>query len=187
MTSTLRAEILAAARDLLVREGSGSLSMRKVAERIGCSATAIYLHFKNRDDLVSCVCEETMAGLVRELQQVADRNADPLVALRKALRRYVDFGLEHPEQYQATFIVPHGGRRESEAGAFSLLRRLVGDCVKQKKAVKVDVHATSCALWAAVHGITSARIVMPDFRWGNADKAVDQLIAMLVEGLRRPI
>jgi AcrR family transcriptional regulator len=183
-TATRREEILDAARAILARDGSGGLSMRKVAERIDCSATAIYLHFENRDDLVSCVCEETMSGLARELQQVADCNADPLVALRKALRRYVEFGLRHPEHYQTAFIVPRGDRRRSEAGALSLVRRLVDDCVKKKRVARVDVHATSCALWAAVHGITSARIAMPGFRWGNADKAVDQLIAMLVDGLR---
>jgi AcrR family transcriptional regulator len=182
--TTLREEILDAARDILVREGYGGLSMRKVAERIDCSATAIYLHFESRDDLVSCVCEETMSGLARELRQVVDRTADPLVALRRILRCYVEFGLKHPEHYQATFIVPHGEQRRAEAGAFSYVLRLVGDCVKQKRVARVDVHATSCALWAAVHGITSARIVMPGFRWGDADKAVDQLIAMLVAGLR---
>ncbi len=92
----LRQEILDAARDILVREGYEGLSMRKVAERIDYSPTAIYLHFKDRDDLVFCVCEQLMGGLVKELQQVADRHADPLVALKKGLRRYVEFGLKHP-------------------------------------------------------------------------------------------
>src|ERR1700752_160136 len=96
----LRQDILDAARDILVREGHQALSMRKVAERIDYSPTAIYLHFKNRDDLVFSVCEQLMAGLVRELQQVPDRHSDPLVALRKCLRSYVEFGLEHPQQYQ---------------------------------------------------------------------------------------
>ena len=57
----LRQEILDAARDILVREGYDGLSMRKVAEQIKYSPTAIYLHFKDRDDLVFCVCEELLA------------------------------------------------------------------------------------------------------------------------------
>ncbi len=70
----LRQEILDAAREILVREGYDGLSMRKVAEKIDYSPTAIYLHFKDRDDLVFCVCEQLMAGLVREL--AARRRAD---------------------------------------------------------------------------------------------------------------
>ncbi len=190
----LRQEILDAARDILVREGYGGLSMRKVAERIDYSPTAIYLHFKDRDDLVFCVCEQLMAGLVKELQQVADRHADPLVALRKGLRRYVEFGLKHPQHYQATFGIPRGHDPAKDARylapgtmgmqAFGFLPRLVAECVKRKKLAKVDPHKASCALWAAIHGITSLLIVMPNFQWGDRDEVIDQLIAMLVDGLR---
>lgn len=190
----LRQEILDAARDILVREGYDGLSMRKVAERIDYSPTAIYLHFKDRDDLVFCVCEQLMAGLVRELQEVSDRHKDPLVALRKGLRRYVDFGRQHPQHYQATFGISHGNdpdhdARYQEPGtmgmqAFGFLPRLVAECVKQKKLKKVDVHRTSCALWAGIHGITSLLIVMPNFQWQDADRVVDQLIDMMVAGLK---
>ncbi len=178
----LREEILDAARDILVREGYSGLSMRKVAERIDYSPTAIYLHFKNRDDLVFCVCEQLMAGLARDLKQVADRNPDPLIALRKCLRRYVEFGLKNPRHYQATFGIPQPETMSLQA--FGLLARLVGECVKQKKLAKVDVHAASCAIWAGIHGITSLLIVMPNFYWGNADKVVDLVIATLIDGLR---
>jgi AcrR family transcriptional regulator len=188
----LRQEILDAARDILVREGYDRLSMRKVAERIDYSPTAIYLHFKNRDDLVFCVCEQLMAGLVRELQQVAERNHDPLIALRKGLRTYVEFGVKHPQHYQATFGMPYGGNPDADARfqasmgmqAFAFLPRLVGECVRQKKLAKVDVHAASCALWAGIHGVTSLLIVMPNFQWGNPDKVVDQLITLFINGLR---
>jgi AcrR family transcriptional regulator len=192
--SLLRQEILDAARDILVREGYDGLSMRKVAEKIDYSPTAIYLHFKDRDDLVFCVCEQLMAGLVKELQQVADRHADPLVALTKGLRRYADFGRKHPQHYQATFGIPHGHDPEKDARyqepgtmamqAFGFLPRLVAECVRQKKLAKVDVHQASCALWAGIHGITSLLIVMPNFAWGDPDEVVDQLITMLVDGLR---
>lgn len=189
-----RQEILDAAREILVREGYDGLPMRKVAEKIDYSPTAIYLHFKDRDDLVFCVCEQLMAGLVRELEEVSSRHPDPLVALRKGLRRYVDFGLEHPQHYQATFMTrqtggPDADRRYLEPGSMGMqalrfLPRLVADCVKQKKLAKVDVHAASCALWAGIHGITSLQIAMPNFTWNDRDKVIDQLIAMMLQGLK---
>ena len=190
----LRQEILDAARDILVREGYDGLSMRKVAERIDYSPTAIYLHFRDRDDLVFCVCEQLMAGLVRELQEVADKHKDPLVALKKGLRRYVDFGVKNPQHYQATFGISHGNDPEQDARyqepgtmgmqAFGFLPRLVAECVKQKKLKKVDVHRTSCALWAGIHGITSLLIVMPNFEWQDPGRVADQLIEMMVDGLK---
>lgn len=189
----LRQEILDAARDILAQEGYEGLSMRKVARRIDYSPTAIYLHFKDRDDLVSSVCEQLMSGLAKVLQQVADRHSDPLVALKKGLRRYVEFGLKHPQHYQAMFGIPHGhdgakhARHQAPATmamqAFGFLTRVLGECVRQKKLAKVDVRTASCALWAGVHGITSLLIVVPTFNWGNPDTVVDELVTTLVNGL----
>lgn len=189
----LRQDILDAARDILVREGYDGLSMRKVAEKIDYSPTAIYLHFKDRDDLVFSVCEEVMSGLVRELQSVVRNHADPLVALEKGLRRYVDFGLSHPQHYLAAFVIPHDHahqagepfERKGTMGleAFGFLPRLVGECVRQKKLNKVDVEMVSRALWAGIHGITSLLIVMPNFEWGDKDRVIDQLLELLLDGL----
>lgn len=189
----LRQEILDATRDILIREGYDGLSMRKVAERIDYSPTAIYLHFKDRDDLVFCVCEQFMAGLVRELLQVTEKQTDPLTALRKGLRRYVEYGLANGEQYQAAFMVPHAQdsasaeryQRPETAGmtAFDFLPRLVSEAMRQKQIGKVDVAAVSRALWAGVHGITSLLIVMPTFKWEDQGRVIDQLIDLLIGGI----
>lgn len=190
----LRQEILDAARDILVREGYEGLSMRKVADKIDYSPTAIYLYFKDRDDLVFSVCQQLMEGLVRELQQVVRESKDPLVALRIGLRRYVEFGLAHAEHYAATFMIPHKHAPDIDAQykrpesmsmqAFAFLPKLVGECVRLKKLRKVDVETASRALWAGIHGITSLLITVPTFDWGDKDRVIDHLITMLLDGLK---
>ena len=191
----LRQEILDAARDILVRDGYEGLSMRKVAEKIDYSPTAIYLHFKDRDELVFQVCEDLMAGLVRELHHLERQTTDPVVGLRKGLRMYVDFGLTHQEHYTATFIIPHEttpeiqGRYNDPASmsgqAFGILVRMVAACIEKKKIAPADPLVTSRALWAATHGITSLLITIPGFEWGRQEDVIDRLIGILVEGLRK--
>jgi AcrR family transcriptional regulator len=155
---------------------------------------AIYLYFKDRDDLVFSVCEQLMEGLVRELQQVVNDTKDPLTALKIGLRRYIEFGVRHAEHYAATFMIPHRHspdidlqykRPESMSmQAFAFLPKLVGECVRLKKLRKVDVEVTSRALWAGIHGMTSLLIAIPTFEWGNKDRVIDQLITMMLDGLK---
>src|SRR5215813_8380712 len=102
----LRQEILDAARELLVRDGYDRLSMRRVAERIDYSPTAIYLHFKDKQELVFSLCEETFAKLVHELETLAREYPDPLVRLRKGMERYIAFGLKNPNHYLPAFVLP---------------------------------------------------------------------------------
>jgi AcrR family transcriptional regulator len=101
----LRQQILDAARELLVRDGYEKLSMRRVAERIDYSP-AIYLHFKDKQELVSSLCEETFARLVCELETLPDECPDPIVRLRKGMERSIAFGLKHPDHDLPTFVLP---------------------------------------------------------------------------------
>src|SRR5262245_43979339 len=102
----LRQEILDAARELLIRDGYENLSMRKVAERIDYSPTAIYLHFKDKQELVFSLCQETFAKLVRELETLADEYPDPLIRLRKGMERYIELGMKNHKHYLTTFGMP---------------------------------------------------------------------------------
>jgi AcrR family transcriptional regulator len=194
--SQLRQEILDAASEILVRDGYEGLTMRKVAQRIDYSATTIYLYFKDRDELVFYACEQFLAGLLRELQETVARIADPAEALRKILRRYVEYGLAHPQQYLATFVIPHAHTPEADARykqpdamsmkSFGFLEQLVREVVRRKRLARVDVEAASRALWAGAHGITSLLLVIPTFEWGRTDRVIDQLVSQLVDGLLAP-
>jgi AcrR family transcriptional regulator len=191
----LRQEIIDAARDILAHEGYAQLSMRKVAERIEYSPTAIYLHFEDKRDLVFQVCEETFGRLVVELESLEPEFKDPVLRLREGMRRYVAFGLRHPEHYTATFIaVPHDQTpddvqrytRPDSNGmrALGILTGVVQDCIDGGKIRKVDAAVTARALWAALHGVTSLLIQMPNFAWGDQKAVIESLVEMAMEGLR---
>src|SRR5271154_4317816 len=69
-TSTA-ASILAAARELLDKEGLAAVAMRPVAERVGITPMAIYRHYVDRASLLNAVANEGFQELairVRTLQ-----------------------------------------------------------------------------------------------------------------------
>jgi AcrR family transcriptional regulator len=193
----LRQQILDAARGLLVREGYDSLSMRRVAERIDYSPTAIYLHFKDKQELVFSLCEETFARLVRELETLTREFPDPLVRLRKGMERYIAFGLKNPNHYVPAFVLPPppdmDAKRQANMHApesngmraLATLRDTIADGVKAKKLRNVDPDVAARAAWASLHGITSLLINYPNFPWGDRDLVVRTVIDSLIDGLRR--
>jgi AcrR family transcriptional regulator len=193
----LRQQILDAARELLVREGYDQLSMRRVAERIDYSPTAIYLHFKDKQELVFSLCEETFAKLVRELETLEREYPDPLARLRKGMERYIAFGLKNPNHYVPAFVLPPApdldpkqleAMHNPEANgmrALAVLRNTIADGVRAKKLRKVDPDVAARAVWASLHGITSLLITYPDFPWGNRDAVIANVIDALMNGLQR--
>ena len=185
----LRQEILDAAREIFATEGYQALTMRRVAEKIEYSPTAIYLHFKDKAELVQAICDELFDGLVRRLQDLGRRHTDPVEYLEAGLRAYIDFGLKHPDHYFVTFVA--GARAvdytfEGSAGqqAFECLRRAIEACVAHGAIRKVDVDATAQSVWMAMHGLVALLISDKSFPFVGRQRLIDQLVDTLMRGLK---
>src|SRR5215472_387544 len=101
--SELRAKILDAARDIVLREGFGALTIRKLAEAIEYAPGTLYLYFENRDAIARELSSEGFLKLL-EAFAPADRIEDPLARLEAIGRAYVRFGMENPETYRLIFM-----------------------------------------------------------------------------------
>src|SRR5262249_15323871 len=168
---SLRQEILDAARELFATEGYGSVSLRKIAQRVGCTPMAIYCHFEDKADILDCICEETFTRFAVLGDRLDKAGLPPGERLRQGIRNYVEFGLAHPHHYQLTFRPPRreplnlGRREEIGRRAFERLRTHVAACLTERGAAPDPdtVEMASQLIWFTVHGLTSLLIARPDF------------------------
>ncbi len=189
----LRAEILDAARDLFVEQGYESVSMRKIANRIDYSPTAIYLHFKDKSELLRSICNETFLNLSSSLETLTARmeagEGDVVKGLKKGLRLYVEFGLGHPDHYQLTFLTRHGATSPEDMAiglaSFSYLTRGVQACMDADRFRSKRVEEVSQALWAGVHGVTALLIQQAGFPFVERKRLIKRVIDCMVDGLEK--
>lgn len=150
--------ILQAAVALIEESGLDAVTMRSVAGRIGYSPTTIYLHFKNKEDLLT-------SALVYAHEQMAQglRAAESIDDLRERLRVratwFVRWGLEHPNTYRLIF---EQAPRTQDIGAVAATAREVWRRHQELIAealscglIRHDVDPSVCAQlwWATLHGI----------------------------------
>ena len=81
----IRTRILDAARELFASEGVESVTMRRIADRIEYSPTAIYFHFRDKEALLAELCDCDFRAFAQEFFVIA-RLADPVERLRSTLR-----------------------------------------------------------------------------------------------------
>lgn len=191
-TDDLRERLLDAAEGILAESGrEDAISMRAVAERVGCTATAIYRHFDDRTDLVFEVCRRHFAALEAFIDDAARETARALDDLRARGRAYVRFGLEHPEAYRILFMghasaVPEGWDVDEllAVGGFDGVIDSVRRCMEAGEICEGDPFEVALVLWAGVHGLTSLLISKPWFPWPDRDALVDRLLDAQIDGLR---
>src|SRR6201990_3081852 len=59
-----RAEILEAAERIFVAEGYEGATIRKIADEVGVSSTALYMHFRDKDEILLEICSGAMGRLL---------------------------------------------------------------------------------------------------------------------------
>jgi AcrR family transcriptional regulator len=189
----LRQEILDAASELFAEEGYENVSMRRIADKIEYSPTTIYLHFKDKAELLEQVCFDTFSRLHLALNKITEQPGDPSDRLKRGMHTYIRFGLENPHHYRATFMMPipeevgqNKLARPDSPGmqAFDFMRRCVYDCITAGKFREKDAELLSQTLWAGIHGITSLLIThYKTFPWVEEGKLTHCVVDSLVAGV----
>ena len=182
-----RADIREAARTIFVRDGYTNFSMRKLAAQVGYSAGALYLYFRNKDELFHSLVDESFARLADSFDALNHGRTRPVDRLKRGLRLYVDWGVAHPNDYEIAFLQPDPMRRPYRTHrAFDVLRALVAASYRGGKPSAQRTARDSEAIWSAVHGITALLIQRPTFRWHSQDAVVRQVIDSAVNGALAP-
>jgi len=192
----LRTRILDAARELFVTEGIERVSMRRIAERIEYSPTAIYGHFKDKEALLQELCAVdfgALAGRFREIGAIAD----PIERISASGRAYVEFGLRNPSHFRLMFMTPHdhtkgeenlARRGNPEEDAYAFLKQAVVDGLASGRFREGldDAELLAQTLWAGVHGVISLEIANardPWVDWRPVDARVEAMVGAMVRGL----
>jgi AcrR family transcriptional regulator len=184
----LRGEILAAAQALLLETADTSaVSIRAIAERVGVTPPSIYRHFADKDALMLAVCGAVFGRLDEAMEKTATGAADPLEELRLKGHAYVTFGVAHPEHYRLIFMIKQHHMSKARfdladlpgTAAFLHLHDTVHRALEMRApgVEPPDEYAATCAMWTAVHGITSLRISLPDFPWPPLEEQLELVVA----------
>ncbi|MFG1882067.1 TetR/AcrR family transcriptional regulator [Micromonospora sp. NPDC049102] len=160
----VRARLVAAGVDLVLREGQSGVSLREIARRAGVSHGAPRRYFPTHVDLLSAIAREGFADLTTRIEQTM-RAADPqprtrLVALA---RTYLDFAAAHRGMFELMFRhdLLSSGRlrlRETSLPLFTLLTDLVAQA---RRPTDAPAAVVAGALWANLHGIAQL------WAWGS--------------------
>jgi AcrR family transcriptional regulator len=186
-----RAEILHAAEQIFVREGYQGATIRKIAEEVGVSSTALYMHFRDKDEILLEICEGAVATLLASNTEIASRPIDAVSRVRLMLDAYMRFGLENPNTYRLAFcsapVQMSADRRRVAADlgerCYARFESTVADIAAEGRLRFGDADSAAKALWAATHGLVALRITQLIADPADDETLMSVLLDSLFEGL----
>ena len=152
--------ILIIARDIYLKDGLASLSMRKVASKVGISATAIYRHYTNKEELLFHVLLKGYRVFEGYLNDV-DESQNSQRCLFKTTEAYLIFALNEQAYYRTLFMSGEETvdirkkfpqHADTITAGFQILQRRVALDLDDKNKSKKNAYTISFSVWAYAHG-----------------------------------
>ncbi len=163
-----RGRILEAACDIICEQGFEQLSMRKLATRVGMTATNLYNYFAGKDEIYLAIQTRGFEELYNRFATAIADHAGPVDRLAACIDAYLDFGRTRKDYYDIMFswntpkFADYAGTRlepqarlEKDAGlnVARLTEQLVRDAAPGMTADEVNY--TAMQLWTHLHGVTN--------------------------------
>jgi AcrR family transcriptional regulator len=158
----LRQEILDAATRILEESGSeGALSLRGIAREVGIAAPSIYLHFKDKTDLVWAVLGTAYADLATRMRHAGHAGpAEPWQQLRATAEVYRKYALGNPRRYRLMFSLEEQASVDRHRAVSHPLSHVIdawAEAVNRYVAAVMperrhEAHKLAVLLWTGMHG-----------------------------------
>jgi AcrR family transcriptional regulator len=188
-----RAEILDAAERIFIQHGYEGATIRKIADEVGLSSTALYMHFTEKSEILAEICQTAFERLIAVSESIGSGDGAPEARLRGLMEAYARFGFENPNAYRLIYLT----RPQEAAGGADAANQAMGArlyayfCQTVAQAgeagrLRHDPAVTAQLLWAGVHGVVSLLITKPYFDWAEQEVLVGAMLDALFEGLMKP-
>ena len=199
---TRREEILHAAKELFLEQGYDQITIRRIADRVGISAPALYLYFKDKEALMLALCDQTFGHLIEAIGEIEKTVDDPMERVRRFGEAYARFGLTHPDEYRLIFMgsnIPESMRklghrapiddptRPGIGGAVVFSRLVAMLSQVEASGTKLNYPPDTCGelCWMGLHGLVSAFILKPEFPWSDRELLIKGMLEIHLKGILR--
>jgi AcrR family transcriptional regulator len=192
VVEAVRERILKEALSIINQEGYSSLSMRKLARRLGFTAKTIYNYYSNKDELYLMALIKGFQELAEQFRAAYRSSDNPVEKMRATVHAYVRWGIENKHYYNIMFSMDTpkyadyiGTKMEGIAdrqNRIALQVAQIGTAILQEVAAyngsitTDEVPYRLLHLWSTLHGLVSLYISRVTLEVGNLREAIDRIL-----------
>ncbi len=186
-----RAEILQAGERIFVAEGYEGATIRKIADEVGVSSTALCMHFQDKACILLAICEQTLRLLLERNREIAAKPPDRVVRVNMMLQAYMRWGMEHPNAYQlaycgrpmATTSPRHEDTRDLSSHCYDIFCSLVREIAAAGRLRIGTAESAAQSLWMSCHGVVALLSPPPHFGWAGRAELLEVRLESRLNGL----
>jgi AcrR family transcriptional regulator len=184
----MQARIAQHALKLFLQEGYEAISMRRLAEAVGCTVKTIYQYYGRKIDILRHLWARVFENLFDSLDQIAKINLSPIERIQAIALGYVGFWLEHRDHYFMVFMSSNVNQTDVSIfvqddallARFGVFQRGIAEASADVPS-EADLKVKSELLLCALNGIAHNLITISAFPWSSPQTLVRVAVHSVVE------
>lgn len=170
--------------------GVAGVSLRGLADELGCSRATPYRYFQNKDEIFAAVRARAFAQLAMACDDATTLEPNAERRLMAIGRAYLRFAREHPHAYRVAFELDQPDAESypelllERARAWGVMRTAVQHAFL-KGLLEGDPETISHLYWAGLHGLAALELA-GQLQSRTLDELEVPMIEALLRGTRTP-
>ena len=153
-----RNELCKVATERFARHGYEGVTMRQLAEALGCSPKTPYRYFKDKADILATVRAQAFGKFADALEKARAGVKDPAERGRAAGEAYLAFAIKNPHAYRIMFEIdaPIDETHPELGPAAERAARYItngAEAMAEAGVIDADPKLFGWTMWAGLHGI----------------------------------
>ena len=188
---SFRARLCETAMQMFADDGYDAVTLRALAEKLGCSHALPYRYFADKKEIFAAVCALGFERVAAALERAAAGVDDPDERVRVLARAYFRFALREPHAYRIMFELREPEReanaeyRVKEIRSWQVLLQAV-ELAVQAGVLAGEPVLVAHQLWAGLHGLVSLHLAGKLGLGRSAREVLEPLMEMMLDGSRKP-
>ena len=150
---------------LICREGLKSVTMERVAQETGIAKGTVYLHYRDKQELLESVKESAIAPMMTALDEAFRSSGTPAEKLRACAERYFAYFDEHRDLfrvliYEREVIRVQGSRYQSGRYRHMVQEaaRIITEGIRSGAFRHVDAHNVAAMFIESMYALMNQRL-----------------------------
>ncbi|AOZ92938.1 TetR/AcrR family transcriptional regulator [Paenibacillus crassostreae] len=163
-------------REMIELQGIDALNMRDLGKKMNLSRSAVYRHFKGKEDLLAVIVGENFKLLNNNMRELIGNINDPRRLMNAILCTYYDYGITNKEYYKLMFQKQWDKELYPDLynSAF-IIFEVVENCLEKAGNIRKSPNQSTAIMFAFIHGLVELNAA----EHSEAEKGLDNPINLI--------
>lgn len=186
-----RRRLLAVAERSFAEHGIDGVTVRQLAQQLGCSAMTPYRYFRDKNEILAAVTAAALDRFSQTLEAAFDAPGNAHERSAAVRAAYLRFAFDNPGAYKLMFGLPHPevSRFPELARAAQRAERIMTaplEGLVAEGAIAGDPRLLGRVFWSAIHGAVSLQLAGKLDAAPGFESVLEHLLRFIAAGANAP-